>query len=325
MLRFISFRVLAVIPVVIGASIFSFSLIHLAPGDPVDVLLGPYATQEDRASMRAEFALDEPLPIQYATWLGQAAVGDLGTSIQMRSPVTSVLIDRFVNTLKLGVLSFGLAVVIGFAAGALAALRTDGLLDRTLQTLVVFSATVPVFWLGLVLIYWFSIRLSWFPAAGMGPVGQDPTLLESAKYLVLPVLTTVGIPAAIIARSARSAVLEVLHEDFVWAARGRGVRGIRLFVHHIGRPVLPNVLHVSGLQFAYLVGGTLVFAEVVFSWPGIGLQTINAVAARDIPMIQGVVLLAAIVTVVTNLVVDMIHYFVDPRADLGQSTPDAWR
>jgi peptide/nickel transport system permease protein len=324
-MRFLALRLIAIVPVLIGASIFSFSLTHMAPGDPVDVLLGPYASEDDRASLRSNLGLDEPLPVQYGRWIGNAVTGDLGRSIQMRSPVTSVLSERFVNTLRLGIPTFGLALFVGVAAGALAALRTDGLLDKSLQGLVIFAGTVPVFWLGLVLIYVFSIRLGWFPASGMGPIGRDSTIWESIRYLALPVLTTVGTPAAIIARSSRSAVLEVLDEDFVWAARGRGVRSPALFLRHILKPALPMVLHVSGLQFAYLIGGTLVFAEVVFSWPGIGLQTIHAVSARDIPVIQGVVLLAAAVTVITNLVVDIIHHYVDPRSGRGHiSSTEAW-
>ena len=239
-MRSLILRLMAIVPVLIGASIFSFSLTHMAPGDPVDVLLGPYATEVDRASLRSDLGLDQPLPVQYVRWIGNAATGDLGTSIQMRSPVTSVLSERFVNTLRLGVPTFGLALIVGFAAGALAALRTDGLLDKSLQGVVIFAGTVPVFWLGLVLIYWFSIRLGWFPASGMGPIGRDATIWESIRYLALPVLTTVGTPAAIIARSSRSAVLEVLDEDFVWAARGRGLRSPALFLRHILKPALPD-------------------------------------------------------------------------------------
>ena len=162
-MRFLVPRLIAIVPVLIGAAIFSFSLAHMAPGDPVDVLLGPYATEDDRASLRSNFGLDEPLPVQYGHWIGNAVTGDLGRSIQMRSPVTSVLFERFVNTLRLGIPTFGLALIVGVAAGALVALRTDGLLDKSLQGLVIFAGTVPVFWLGLVLIYLFSIRLGWFP------------------------------------------------------------------------------------------------------------------------------------------------------------------
>ena len=305
---------------------FSFGLVHMAPGDPVNVLLGPYAGEDDRAAMRSSLALDRPLPVQYGYWLGRTVTGDLGMSIQLRSPVRDVLFERFVNTLRLGVPSFLLALVVGLVSGALAALRTDGILDRTLQVVVVFLGTMPIFWLGLILVWVFSLELGWFPPAGMGPIGRDPTLLETARYLVLPVLTTAAIPAAIIARSSRSAVREVLDEDFVWAAKGRGVRAPTLLSRHIIKPVLPMVLHLVGLQFAYMIGGTIVFAEVVFNWPGIGLQTIHAVSSRDFPMIQGVVLLAAAATVVINLGVDVIHRYVDPRTSLGrESSVEAWR
>lgn len=305
---------------------FSFGLVHLAPGDPVNVLLGPYAAEEDRDAMRSALALDQPLPVQYGRWLGRTVTGDLGRSIQLRSPVTDVLFERFKNTLRLGVPSFVLALIVGLVSGALAALRTDGFLDRTLQVLVVFLGTMPIFWLGLILVWVFALELGWFPGGGMGPIGRDATLLETVRYLVLPVVTTAAIPAAIIARSSRSAVREILDEDFVWAAKGRGVRSPALLSRHIIKPVLPMVLHLVGLQFAYLIGGTIVFAEVVFNWPGIGLQTIHAVSSRDFPMIQGVVLLAAVATVIINLVVDVIHRYVDPRTSLGrESSVGAWR
>ncbi len=325
-MRFLTLRIAVIVPVLVGASMFSFGLVHMAPGDPVNVLLGPYASEEDRATMRSALALDQPVPVQYGRWLGRTVTGDLGTSIQLRTPVTDVLFERFANTLRLGVPSFLLALVVGLVAGALAALRTDGILDRTLQVLVVFAGTMPIFWLGLILVWIFSLELGWLPAAGMGPIGRDPTLLETLRHLVLPVLTTAAIPAAIIARTSRSAVREVLDEDFVWAAKGRGNRAPRLLARHIIKPVLPMVIHQVGLQFAYMIGGTIVFAEVVFNWPGIGLQTIHAVSSRDFPMIQGVVLLAALATVIINLVVDAIHRYVDPRAGLGrESAVEAWR
>ena len=325
-MRFLALRIAVIVPVLVGASMFSFGLVHLAPGDPVNVLLGPYAAEEDRDAMRSALALDQPLPVQYGRWLGRTVTGDLGRSIQLRSPVTDVLFERFKNTLRLGVPSFVLALIVGLVSGALAALRTDGFLDRTLQVLVVFLGTMPIFWLGLILVWVFALELGWFPGGGMGPIGRDATLLETVRYLVLPVVTTAAIPAAIIARSSRSAVREILDEDFVWAAKGRGVRSPALLSRHIIKPVLPMVLHLVGLQFAYLIGGTIVFAEVVFNWPGIGLQTIHAVSSRDFPMIQGVVLLAAVATVIINLVVDVIHRYVDPRTSLGrESSVAAWR
>lgn len=325
-MRFIGLRLAAMIPVIIGASLFSFSLAHFAPGDPASVLLGPYASEADRASMREELALDQPLPVQYVHWLSGAVRGDLGTSIQMRSPVKEVLVDRFGNTLWLGLPSFLVALGVGLVSGVIAAVRRDGLMDKSLQVGVTFFATMPIFWIGLMLIYIFSIRLGWLPSSGMGPIGRSGNVWDSFRHLLLPLVTTAAIPAAIIARSARSAVLEVVNEDHVWAARARGVKEVQIIRRHLLKPALPSVLHVTGLQFAYMVGGTIVFAEVVFSWPGIGLQTVQAVAARDIPLIQGVVLLAAVVTVITNLVVDILHHMVDPqtRSDRDPSL-EAWQ
>ena len=325
-MRFLTLRLAVIVPVLVGASMFSFALVHMAPGDPVNVLLGPYAGEGGPGHHALRPGVGPTGTGAIRSLAGTDRDRDLGMSIQLRTPVRDVLFERFANTLRLGVPSFLLALVVGLAAGALAALRTDGFLDRTLQLLVVFAGTMPIFWLGLILVWIFSLELGWFPAAGMGPIGRDPTLLETARHLVLPVLTTAAIPAAIIARASRSAVREVLDEDFVWAAKGRGVRAPALLSRHIIKPVLPMVIHQVGLQFAYMIGGTIVFAEVVFNWPGIGLQTIHAVSSRDFPMIQGVVLLAAVATVIINLGVDAIHRAVDPRTTLGrESAVEAWR
>jgi peptide/nickel transport system permease protein len=310
---FVLRRLLAVVPVVIGASVFAFALAQIAPGDVTSVLLGPYASAEQREALRIELALDAAAPVQYVHWLGQAVQGDLGTSIQLQQPVAEVLWTKFSATFLLGGTSFVLALLFGIGAGLISALRYQQPIDHGVQAAVGFLAFMPVFWLGVVLIYVFSVRLGWLPSGGMQPVGGGGDVIERARYLILPAIATAGIPAAIIAKSARSAFHEQLQSDFMRTARAKGLSRWTILTRHLWRAALPAILHVAGLQLAYLLVGSIVFTEVVFNWPGIGLQVFSAVGSRDLPVIQGVVLLAAIITVVVNLLADILHAAVDPR------------
>ena len=316
-MRFVLGRLLAIIPVLIGASIFAFSLAHLAPGDVTSVMLGPYASPEQKGALQQQLALDKPLVVQYGRWLANAARGDLGDSVTLHQPVSTVLADRFSNTFVLAAVVFGVAFALGVAAGVLSAVRFGSKTDRSIHAGVAFMAYMPVFWLAVVLVYLFSFRLGWFPAVGSGPIegGGDP--LERVRYLVLPVVATIGIPAALIARSTRSAVKHELESDFVRTARAKGLTERTVIIRHALRAAFPAILHVGGLQFAYLFAGSIVFTEVVFNWPGIGLAVYDAVVARDIPVVQGVVLLAALVTIFANLAVDLIHAAIDPRVRMG--------
>ena len=310
---FILRRLIALVPVVIGASVFAFALSQFAPGDVTSVLLGPYANEEQRDALRVELALDQPAPVQYVHWLGNALQGDLGTSIQLQQPVTEVLTTKFSATLLLGGTSFVLALVFGVSAGLISALRYQGPIDRGIQGAVGFLAFMPVFWLGVVFIYVFSVRLGWLPSGGMEPVGGGGTVVDRARYLILPAIVTAGIPAAIIAKSARASFHEQLQSDFMRTARSKGLSRWTILTRHLWRASMPAILHVAGLQLAYLLVGSIVFTEVVFNWPGIGLQVFSAVGSRDLPVIQGVVLLAAIITVLVNLLADVLHALVDPR------------
>jgi peptide/nickel transport system permease protein len=311
--RYITFRFFAIVPVLLVASIVSFALAKLTPGDITITLLGQYATDADRQALRQQLALDRPFYVQYERWLARAVRGDLGMSIQMREPVAQVLAQKFKNTLLLGLVAFMLAFAAGVTTGVISAAKDRTIADRTIQTILAFLATMPVFWLGLVLIYVFAIGLHVLPTGGMGPAAGGGDALTTLRYLALPAITTAVIPAAIIAKSARSAVLEVSREQFVVVARTKGLPEPAIWRRHVLKVAFPAVLHISGIQFAYLIGGTVVFSEVVFSWPGIGLQMFNAVAARDLPMIQGIVLLAALVSVAASLIVDLMHALLDPR------------
>lgn len=313
MITFAARRLIAAVPVLLGATIFGFALGHLAPGDITSVLLGPYATNQDRQALRAQLLLDRPVPYQYARWLERAVQGDLGESIQLQAPVARELNSRFWNTFVLAATTFVVAVMVGVAVGVYSALRIGSRSDHLLQGGVAFFAYMPVFWLGVVLIYIFSFRLGWLPAVGSGAIDGRSSISDRLTHLVLPVIATMGIPAAIIARSTRSAVNEQLDRDYVRTARAKGIGSRAVVRRHVLRAAAPSVIHVGGLQFAYLFAGSIVFTEVVFNWPGIGLAVYDAVSARDMPVIQGVVVLAAVVTVVANLVADLIHAAIDPR------------
>lgn len=314
MARYLGTRLLSVLPVLFGASVFAFLLAHLAPGDETSVLLGPYASPQARAALSHQLGLNEPLPVQYLRWLGRALRGDLGTSVQLQSSVSSVLATKFANTLLLGAASFVAALVLGLLAGFISPLSRGRWLDRAVQGTTALFAYIPVFLLGVILVYVFSIKLDWLPASGMGPSAGGGSVLTRLQYLVLPVVATAGIPGAIIAMSTANAVRRELTADYVRSARAQGLAERTILRRYVFRSVLPSILHVSGLQFAYLLTGSLVFTEVVFNWPGIGLQVYNAVTSRDIPMIQGIVLLSGVVFVVVNLVVDVLHALVDPRS-----------
>jgi peptide/nickel transport system permease protein len=317
--RYLALRIAAILPVLVVASIISFGLAQLAPGDISLVLLGPYANEADRAKLRQELALDQPIYVQYARWIGRAGGGDLGTSIQMRAPVSRVLLEKFQNTLLLGGISFLLAFGAGLAVGIASALRQGTTVDHLAQLFVTFLSTMPVFWVGLALVYVFAVSLHVLPTGRMGPASGRADLLTSAQYLLLPALTTAFIPFAIIAKSTRAAFVDTMREEFVRVAQAKGLRNRTIRTRHILRVAFPAILYVSGLQFSYLIGGTVVFSEVVFSWPGIGLQMFNAVGARDLPMIQGIVLLAAFVSVMASLTTDLLHLALDPRVAQSRS------
>lgn len=319
MLRYFILRLVYIVPVLLFASMISFGLAKLAPGDITMTLLGPYASEKDRDALREELSLDQPVYVQYVRWLGRAVQGDLGRSIEMRAPVARILADKFKNTLILGLAAFTLAFVCGLGAGILSALKQSSFTDRSIQVMITFLATMPVFWLGLVLIYVFAINLRILPTGRMEPVAGGGDIFTLIRHLILPALATAAIPAAIIAKSTRSSVAAVMREEFVLVARAKGLPERIVQFRHVLKAAAPNLLYISGLQFAYLIGGTVVFTEVIFSWPGIGLQIFNAVASRDVPMIQGIVLLAAFVSVLTNLVVDLLHPMLDPRVTVTNS------
>jgi peptide/nickel transport system permease protein len=312
MLRFGIARFFAAIPVLLGVSLVVFLTMKIIPGDAAQVLAGPQATKDQVQLIRESLGLNRPLHVQYVTWLNRAVRGNLGRSIQLNAPVTEMALARLKNTLVLALASALLAVAIGVPAGVLSATRQSSYVDRASVGLALFGNSMPTFWLGLMLILTLSLHFRLFPSHGMyslrGPVGF-PDLLW---HLTLPALTLCGAPAAVLARLTRSSLLETLTSDYVRTARAKGLTKARVVVRHALANALLPVVTLMGIQLGYLLGGSIL-VETVFSWPGLGLQLYDAIGARDLPLVQGGVLLVATIFVVINLFVDVLYAVLDPR------------
>jgi peptide/nickel transport system permease protein len=305
-------RLLLLVPVLIGVSVIVFLVLHLAPGDPAEIMLGPQATQEDRLRLRAELGLDDPLVTQYGRWLGHVVRGDLGRSLWMRRPVLGEVLVRLQATLILTGTALLLSSIGGVALGVLSATRPNSLLDRASAVASLFGASMPVFWLGIVLMVIFSLTLGWLPASGMYAPYGGGGLGDLLSHLVLPALTLAAASVTIVARLTRSAMLEVLGQDYIRTARAKGLVERRVVVRHALKNALVPIVTVIGVQAGYLLGGA-VLTETVFAWPGVGTLMVQGILARDIPLVQGCVLVVALTFVLVNLSVDVLYAWLDPR------------
>ncbi len=302
MLIYIARRLLLLIPVLFGVSLISFALLQLVPGDPALILAGEEATEDVLARIRQEYGLNQPLPVQFAVYLKNAATGDLGVSIQTRQPVARLIAERFPFTMKLACLAILVSAAIGVVAGVVAATRRNSILDLVALAGSLVGISLPIFWLGLLAILVFAVKLHWVPAGGSG----------TWVHLILPAIVLGAASSAVIARTTRASMLEVLRQDYVRTARAKGV-GERLVVyrHALGNAMIP-ILTVFGLEFGYNLGGA-VLTETVFSLPGVGRLIVEAIFARDYPVVQGSLLVVATTFVLVNLLTDIAYAFVDPR------------
>jgi peptide/nickel transport system permease protein len=310
--RHIATRIAAILPILFGVSVFIFLLMHLAPGDVTSTMLGPMASDEAKAQLRVALGLDRSLPFQYFKWLGNVLQGDLGKSLTTTRPVTDMVLPRFGNTVILTVASMILAMAVGFGVGMYAAARSFSIFDRISMSATLVVGSTPPFWLGLILVLLLALDVRLFPATGMVSITGDGGVWDVLRHLVLPALATAAAPAAIITRMIRSSMLEVLNQGYIRVARAKGVPRRRILWRHALRNALPPIATISGLQLGYLLGGAL-FTEVVFAWPGLGNQLYYAITARDVPVVQGAVLLIALVFVLVNLAIDILNAFLDPR------------
>jgi len=310
MLYFLIKRVLSAIPVLLGITIITFTVIHLAPGDPVQVRMGQKYDPEVAQRLRTEMGLDKPLPVQYVIFLGDLVRGDLGYSFVKNLPVNELLRGKFGNTLYLSISAMLLAVLMGMLLGILAAIRPQSALDYAVMVFAVAGVSIPVFWLGLMLQLLFGVQLGWFPVTGMTEYGA--TLAENLTHLVLPAVTLATVPMAIIARITRSSMLEVMEQDYIRTARAKGLGQRTVLLRHALKNALIPIITVIGNMFALLLTGA-VLTETVFSWPGLGRAMVDAITQRDFPVILGGVTLFAVTFVIVNLIVDSIYAWIDPR------------
>jgi peptide/nickel transport system permease protein len=314
MIAYIIRRVLYAVPIAFGVSVVCFALVYLAPGDPLQTILPSDASADTIALVKHEYGFDRPLPVQYALWLWHVLHGDFGVSVATRRPVILEVMGSLSNTLVLTEFAVPLAVAIGYAMGALAGCNPGRTVDRVVTGIAVMGVSVPNYWLAIVMVIVFAVELMVLPATGMGLNGSSEFHVwnwQDAKFLVLPVITLALIPVGIIARNTRAAVAEVRNQDFVVTLRAKGL-GEFAVVRHVLKNSLPQVLAVAGLQFGYLMGGSIL-VETVFTWPGSGFLLSKAIINRDIPVLQGTILLLSLVFVATNLVVDLLQSAIDPR------------
>src|SRR5947207_516084 len=302
MIVYVLRRLLLLIPVLIGVSVVSFALLQHVPGDPALILAGEEATEEVLARIRQECGLNRPLPIQFLAYLRHAVVGDLGISIQSRQPVATLIAQRFPFTLRLAFLAILVSAALGVVAGIVAATRRNSMLDLAALLGSLVGISLPIFWLGLLMMLVFSVRLQWFPAGGSG----------TATHLVLPALVLGASSSAVIARMTRASMLEVLRQDYVRTARAKGLREQIVIYRHALKNAMIPILTVFGLEFGYNLGGA-VLTETVFSLPGLGRLIVEGIFARDYPVVQGAMLVVATTFVAVNLFTDVAYAFFDPR------------
>ncbi|MDH6243538.1 ABC transporter permease [Mycobacterium sp. OTB74] len=313
-LRFLARRLAYSLVVLIGVLILVFALVHLVPGDPVRIALGTRYTPQAYDALRQASGLDRPLLSQFVSYLGHAVTGNLGVSFRNGDPVAQVLADRLPATMSLAVFGIVLALAIALPAGIFSAIREGRLSDAIVRVTSQFGVSIPDFWMGILLISLFSTTLGWLPTSGYRPLFGDPG--GWLRHVILPGLTVGLVAAAIMTRYIRSAVLEVAAMGYVRTARSKGLIPLVVTLRHIVRNALVPILTVTGIQLATILGGVIV-VEVVFAWPGLGRLVYNAVAARDYPVIQGAVLLIAVLFLAVNLVVDVLYAMVDPRIRLS--------
>ena len=313
-LRFLARRVLYSLAVLVGVLVVVFALVHLVPGDPVRIALGTRYTPEAYEALRAASGLDRPIVVQFFSYLGNAFTGDLGVSFRNGDPVTVTLLDRLPATVSLGVVGIVVALAIAVPAGVYSALREGRVSDTIVRITSQFGVSVPDFWLGILLIALFATTLGWLPTSGYRPLFGDPA--GWLEHIVLPGLTVGLVAAAIMTRYIRSAVLEVASAGYVRTARSKGLPPRVVTFRHTVRNALIPILTITGIQLATILGGVIV-VEVVFAWPGLGRLVFNAVAARDYPVIQGAVLLMAVLFLLINLIVDALYAVADPRIRLS--------
>ena len=317
MLVYIARRIVYVIPIVISVALVCFLLVHITPGDPLVAVLPPDASQELAAQLRTAYGFDRPLPVQFGLWMWRALHGDLGASIATGRPVLTEVLRAVSNTVTLAIAAALIGFTLGLFFGLIAGYFRDTWIDKVATSVAIAGVSVPHYWLGMVMVIIFSVQLNWLPAVGAGPGGSGAWGWdwEHMKYLILPAITTSVIPMGIVTRTVRALTGDILSQDFVEALRAKGLRETLVF-RHVIKNAAPTALAVMGLQLGYMLGGSILI-ETVFSWPGSGLLLNSAIFQRDLPLLQGTILILALFFVFLNLLVDIAQAAIDPRIKRG--------
>jgi len=310
---YIARRVVYVIPIVASVALVCFLLVHITPGDPLVAVLPADASQELAQQLRVAYGFDKPLPVQFGLWVWRALHGDLGSSIATGRPVLSEVMKAVGNTVTLAIAAAAIGFTLGLFFGLIAGYFRDTWVDKVATSIAIAGVSVPHYWLGMVMVIIFSVQLNWLPAVGAGPGGSGAWAWdwEHIKYLVLPAITTSVIPMGIVTRTVRALTGDILSQDFVEALRAKGLQETKVF-RHVIKNAAPTALAVMGLQLGYMLGGSILI-ETVFSWPGSGLLLNSAIFQRDLPLLQGTILVLALFFVFLNLLVDIAQASIDPR------------
>lgn len=312
MIAYIIKRLLSAIPVLLGISVIVFIIMALIPGDPATAILGSFATPENVEKLNRDLGLDKPMIQRYFIWLGNMLQGDFGRSFSLNKDVLDEISERFGATLVLAGVSFVLCSILGVVAGALSASRQFGITDKLITLSVLIGISIPSFFLGMMMILFFSVQLRWFPVSGMWPIYGARDLSALLSHLFLPAVALSVVATGVIARLSRSAMLEVLRQDFIRTARAKGLSESRVIWRHALKAAMVSVIPVLGVQAGFVLSGA-VYIEMVFQWPGVGRMLVEAILKRDILLVQGGVVFVAACYVMFNIVVDIIQSLLDPR------------
>lgn len=317
MLAYLGRRVLQAVPTLFGVALVCFALVHLAPGDPLVSVLPPDASEALKQQLVAIYGFDRSYPEQFGIWLWRALGGDLGTSIATGRPVAAEVARAVANTLMLAAMATAIGFLFGALFGFVAGYFRDSVWDKLASVVSVLGVSVPHYWLGMVLVILFSVQLNWLPATGAGPGGSADWVWDWAhvRHMILPAVTMSVIPMGIIARTVRALVADILQQEFIVGLRAKGLTDVGVF-RHVVKNAAPTALAVMGLQLGYLLGGSILI-ETVFSWPGTGFLLNSAIFQRDLPLLQGTILVLALFFVVLNLAVDLVQTALDPRIERG--------
>lgn len=316
MLKYTAKRLVDLIPTLFLVAIIVFAITRMIPGDPASTMLGPQASVEDVNRLREQMGLDEPKLQQFFQYMKELLHFDLGYSMAYRRPVAELIMERFPNTIILTIFSLILSLLVGVTAGILSAVKKGSIWDYFFTVLSLVGVSIPVFWLGIMLVLLFSVNLGWLPSTGIGNMSNG--LVDYLKHLILPGVTLATIPMATFSRITRSSMLEVLEQNYIKTAKAKGLKGTIIVLKHALKNAMTPILTVMGMQISSMLGGA-VLTETIYSWPGMGRLIVDAINKRDFVVVQGTVLFLAVLFVLVNLVVDLLYTVVNPKVNLGKA------